>query len=60
MTVSVQFKSLGKMQIWLKTKFNGLIVQNGNEFGTIVARMKQIPGTVLYFEANFGAGLYGI
>ena len=29
--------------------FNGLIVQNGTEFGVIVARMKQIPGTLAIF-----------
>ena len=40
--------------------FNGLIVQNGIEFGAIVARMKLISGTVLYFAVNFGARLYGI
>ena len=26
--------------------FNGLIIQNGIEFGAIVARIKQIPGIV--------------
>ena len=33
--------------------FNGLIVQNGTEFGTIVVRMKQIPWTVAIFWRKF-------
>ena len=40
--------------------FNGLIVPNGTEFGAIVTRMEQVPGTVAIFDVNFGAGLYGI
>ena len=33
--------------------FNGKIVQNGTEFRAIVARMKQIPGTVAIFWRKF-------
>ena len=33
--------------------FNGQIVQNGTEFGAIVARMKQIPETVAIFWCWF-------
>ena len=48
MTASVQFKSLHKMQIWLKT----LIL--------IGKLSKMASNSELYFDVNFGAGLYGI
>ena len=61
MTASVQIKSLRKMQIWLKT----LILQSksskkASNSGRLSREWNKFQEPYLYFDVNFGAGLYGI